>query len=75
MSNQLAPILWYVSLGLLAWLVAGNLVIDEMLRCAGRLTESDWLREHPLCYWIPAVVVVGGVVYLGLHLFVLFPKE
>jgi hypothetical protein len=33
-------------------------------------TISVWLRQHPVYFWVPAVLMVLFIVLLALHLFV-----
>ena len=45
-------------------------VFDAGLAAANCQTISDWLRLHPLYYWIPVGVTLAFLCALTVHLFV-----
>lgn len=44
------------------------LAADAVIYCRGGETVSEWLREHPRWFWLPAGIVVAFVYALGFHL-------
>jgi hypothetical protein len=46
-------------------------VVDMEIIAAGKESMTDWLRAHPVWFWVPAISVMVIIAGLIIHLFVL----
>lgn len=69
----MAALVWITAVVIVAlvFLFAG--AADYVLSWDGMRTITNWLRQHPLWFYIPAGILILFLIVLGLHIARLLP--
>ena len=66
---SVAEMVYKTGLLMIASAVVCMLGADVILWLTGSQTISVWLRQNPMWYWYPAMLLVVNQVWLSVHLF------